>query len=264
MPDAQGAVEALQPLFSHPRVRARMSLRVGGVSRPPYDSLNMAEHVGDDPRHVRCNRERFAATLGMPMARLRQVHGADVVTLQQPWPLAPAVEADASATTQPGLACEVQVADCLPVLLADRRGRVVAAAHAGWRGLAAGVLEAAVQRCMALAGCDPWDLEAWLGPCIGPDRFEVGVDVLQGFGVAAAEPAASPSFRARDGVPGKWWADLPGLARTRLQRMGVQQVTGNDGGAAWCTVQQASHFFSFRRDRITGRMSAAVGLLDGR
>ncbi len=237
-----------------------MSLRSGGVSRPPYDSLNLGLHVGDDPADVERNRERFSAALGMPLARLQQVHGAEVVTLHHPWPNLPAVPADASATTLPGLACEIQVADCLPVLFADLQGRVVAGAHAGWRGLAAGVLEATLQRCGDLAGVLPGDVEAWLGPCIGPAHFEVGADVLRGFGVDPAADVAHAHFTPRAQVPGKWWADLPGLARERLQRAGIQRIAGNDGSAAWCTVQQASHFFSFRRDRVTGRLSAAIGL----
>lgn len=250
----------LQPRFTHPRVRARLSLRTGGVSRPPYDSLNLGVHVGDDAACVRVNRQRFAAQLGLPLARLQQVHGVEVVTVQVPWTETTTVQGDASVTTQPGVACEIQVADCLPVLLADRGGRVVGAAHAGWRGLAGGVLEAVVQRCLALGGVAVEDLEVWLGPCIGPDRFEVGHDVLLAFGVDAANPG--PYFRPQAEVPGKWSVDLPGLARERLLRAGACHIVGNDGGVDWCTVQQPSRFFSFRRDRVTGRMSAAIGLLD--
>lgn len=249
---------ALQPRFSHPRVRSRMSVRSGGVSLPPYDSLNLGLHVGDDPAHVQRNRARFETELGLPMARLAQVHGATVATLCQPWPLTPAVQADASVTTLTGLACEIQVADCLPVLMADRQGRVVAAAHAGWRGLAAGVLEATLQRCLELTGVQPSEIEAWLGPCIGPSQFEVGADVLRSFGVEPGAGAVTPHFTPRTEVPGKWWADLPGLARARLMAAGVQHLSGNDGSAAWCTVQQASRFFSFRRDRITGRHAAVI------
>jgi polyphenol oxidase len=154
----------------------------------------------------------------------------------------------------------VQVADCLPVLLADRAGRVVGAAHAGWRGLAAGVIEATVQRMQEVAGVAPGDLEAWLGACIGPRRFEVGADVLAAFG---ADPAqAGPRFRPRgDAAAGKWLADLPGLARDRLAAIGVARVAGNDGTTAWCTVDNPLRFFSFRRDGVTGRMSACIGLV---
>jgi YfiH family protein len=140
------------------------------------------------------------------------------------------------------------VADCLPVLLAAPGA--VGAAHAGWRGLAGGVLEATVGALCEAAGCAPGQLQAWLGACIGPRRFEVGADVLQAFGADAASD--SPRFRRH--VPGKWLADLPGLARDRLQALGLQQVSG----AGWCTVEDASRFFSFRRDGVTGRMVAAV------
>lgn len=250
----------LQPRFSHSRVRALMSQREGGVSAAPYDSLNLGLHVGDDARHVAENRCRFEARLGLPLQRLEQVHGAEVVVWQGPADGA-VPRADAAATTVAGLACEVQVADCLPVLFADRGGRVVGAAHAGWRGLAAGVLEATVRRCCALASVEPVDLEAWLGPCIGPERFEVGADVLAGFGLDPAR-GAHRGFVPREGVAGRWWADLPALASDRLRAAGVRAISGNDGGTAWCTVQVPSRYFSFRRDRVTGRMSAAIGLAD--
>ncbi len=234
-----------------------MSQRTGGVSRAPYDSLNLALHVGDDPGHVAENRRRFAHALGMPVVRLEQVHGADVATLTSMDAAAP--RADAAATAVPGLGCEVQVADCLPVLFAHRGGRAVAAAHAGWRGLAAGVLEAALQRCCELAQAPAGEIEAWLGPCIGPASFQVGADVLQAFG---RDPAGGPSprFEPWPGTPGKWRADLAGLARDRLTAAGVTALQGNDGSAAWCTVQQPSRFFSFRRDGVTGRLSAVIGL----
>lgn len=252
-----------QPQFGHPRVRALMSCRSGGVSASPYDSLNLGSHVGDGAAEVTLNRRRFEALLGLPLVRLQQVHGVRVVPLQWPWPVDTSVQADASYTVERGLACEVQVADCLPVLFADRLGRVVAAAHAGWRGLAGGVLEATLARCCEVAGAQPADIEAWLGPCIGPQCFEVGADVLQGFGHSQPQHGDDLfGFAARAGVPGKWWADLPALARSRLQALGVVLIQGNDGSPAWCTVQQGSDFFSFRRDGVTGRMSAAVGLLD--
>jgi len=239
-----------------------MSSRAGGVSLPPYESLNLGSHVGDEPAYVTRNRQCFEAALGMPLARLQQVHGARVVPVQWPWPVEVPAAADASFATEPGVACEVQVADCLPVLFADRQARVVAAAHAGWRGMAAGVLEATLSRCCTVAGARPEDIEVWLGPCIGPQRFEVGADVLQGLGWASPQAGAdAPGFKARVDQPGKWWADLPALARQRLQAQGVQVLLGNDGGPGWCTVQQASSFFSFRRDGVTGRMSAAIGLL---
>lgn len=248
-----------QPAFHHPRVRAMMSTRAGGVSPPPYDGLNLAWHVGDDTAAVSENRARFARSFGMPMVRLEQVHGAEVVTLSAAAEGA-APRADGSATAVAGVGCEVQVADCLPVLFAHRGGRAVAAAHAGWRGLAAGVLEAALTRCMQLAEAPAGDIEAWLGPCIGPERFEVGAPVLTAFGRDPQAGTAS-RFVARPGIPGKWWGDLVGLARDRLIAAGVRAPMGNDGSAAWCTVQQSARFFSFRRDGVTGRLSAAIGLV---
>lgn len=228
-------------------VDALMSTRAGGVSAPPWDSLNLGLAVGDDPAAVAENRRRFAAALGARPVWLRQVHGADVLRLGVD---DPDRAADAAWTDRPGLACTVQVADCLPVLLAHRDGRAVAAAHAGWRGLASGVLENTVRAVCAGIGCDAQDLLAWLGPCIGPSRFEVGADVLAAF---ADSPQHFVSRPRPDGAA-RWLADLPALARSRLRRVGVDRVCGGDA----CTVEDGSRFFSFRRDGVTGRMAAAV------
>ncbi|MCW7539847.1 peptidoglycan editing factor PgeF [Aquabacterium sp. A7-Y] len=232
-----------------------MSTRAGGCSRAPYDSLNLGDHVGDDPADVRRNREHFAAALGAQPVFLTQVHGTRVVwlgagdVLQQNAGGAPAIEADAACTTEPGIACTVMVADCLPVLFAAPDGSGVAAAHAGWRGLAAGVLENTVATLCEASGCTPGELQAWLGACIGPRQFEVGDEVREAFG----GEAVAQRFRAT-GVAGKWWADLCGLARDRLQAVGLASISGGQ----WCTVEDRSRFFSFRRDRLTGRMAAAV------
>jgi YfiH family protein len=172
--------------------------------------------------------------------------------------------ADAALSTRVGVACEVQVADCLPVLFADHAGRGVAAAHAGWRGLAGGVIEATLAALCARTGAAAHEIEVWLGPCIGPRAFEVGADVLAGFGADPAAPGPRFVSRAAEGRPGKWWADLPGLARGRLAAAGVTAVSGNDGGETWCTFTQRSRYFSFRRDRVTGRQSACIMLSDGR
>ena len=245
-------------------VGAAMSTRAAGVSRPPWDSLNVGDAVGDEPQAVAENRRRFAAAIGAQPVFLRQVHGSRVADLdrlgadpQERGAQASLFEADASVCTVPGLACAVQVADCLPVLLAAPRGRGVAAAHAGWRGLAGGVLEAAVAALCERCACSPAELWVWMGPCIGPRQFEVGADVLQAFGVEACDRAGQAAlFRTRPGVSSKWLADLPALARLRLERAGVARV----GGGNWCTVEEPSRFFSFRRDRITGRMVAAIWL----
>ena len=269
MPDARdGAVgglpDALRPDWpAPPQVRALMSTRAGGVSAAPFDSLNLrpAALPGadlDDPAAVAENQRRFAKALGAQPVWLNQVHGADVVRLgaaQSAPGMLP--RADASISTEPGLACTVLVADCLPVLFCSRQGDVVGAAHAGWRGLAGGVLEATAAAMGEAAGREPADLIAWLGPCIGPGAFEVGADVLAAFG-AAPEPRDQPHFRfalRADGSP-RWRADLPALARARLHAAGVAAVHGGH----WCTFSDASRFFSFRREPRTGRLAAGIAL----
>lgn len=246
----------MQPVFASPRVRALMTARDGGVSATPFHTMNLRDGLGDASEAVVSNRASLHRVLGMPSVMLTQVHGVQVLDLAPGMPAG--AQADASVCRVPGLACEIQVADCLPVLMADTQGRGVAAAHAGWRGLAGGVIEATLLRLCSALGCPAADVEVWLGPCIGPQAFEVGADVLTGFGVHAKAPG--PLFRPVG--EGKWLADLPGLARERLARLGVQHVAGNDGSAAWCTFTQASRFFSYRRDGVTGRMAACIGLLD--
>jgi hypothetical protein len=269
-----------------PGVRALMTTRHGGVSQPPFDSLNLRPpelggHDADRPEFVLENRRRLGRRIGATPVFLNQVHGADVVRLSEPpLPGDPLPVADASVTTRPGMACAVLVADCLPVLLASADGRVVGAAHAGWRGLAAGVIEHTVEamrdawrEAAAAAEFDPGpagsparanaaaapsmpDVVAWLGACIGPDAFEVGADVLQAFGSKPEPGRSGRHFRYQPRADGaaRWRADLAGLARDRLAALGVRAV----GGGAWCTVSDASRFFSFRRDGQTGRMAACV------
>jgi polyphenol oxidase len=237
------------------RVGACMTTRAGGVSVPPWDSMNLGIGSGDAPDAVRANRERFAAAIGAAPVFLRQVHGQRVVRLDAHSAGASVEAADASWTSEPGVACAVLVSDCLPVLFAAPQARAVGAAHAGWRGLSAGVLERCALAVCGGASCEPRELVAWLGPCIGPDAFEVGADVLYAFGVEPG-PASGERFRYRpraDGDP-RWRADLAGLARDRLAMLGVRRVSGG----AWCTVDERSRFFSFRRDGVTGRMAAAV------
>lgn len=235
------------------RVGAAMSTREGGVSAVPFDTLNLGRAVGDAPAAVIENRRRFTAALeGARPVWLSQVHGARVLRLTADTPDGEA--ADASVATTPGVACTVSVADCLPVLFAAPEARGVAAAHAGWRGLAAGVLEATLAALCDAAACAPAEVGAWLGPCIGPRRFEVGADVLDAFGADAVHRFVPQAVG--DGAAPKWLADLPGLARDRLRAAGVTRISGG----AWCTVEDASRFFSFRRDRVTGRMAAAVWL----
>lgn len=235
-------------------VRALCSTRAGGVSQPPWDGLNLGDHVGDDPAAVAANRQAYARRLGVRPVFLRQVHGTQCVQLQADTP--DGTQADACYASARGVACTIMVADCLPVLFADTRGGVVAAAHAGWRGLLGqdgqGVLES-VMRVM-----DPAHTVAWLGPCIGPQAFEVGPQVLQAY--TSHDAGCAAHFTAA--APGKWRADLQGLARRRLRSLGLdpQRVYGNDGSPGWCTVTQDSRFFSHRRDRVSGRLAASVWL----
>ena len=243
-------LEWLVPDWQAPGVGALMTTRAGGVSAAPFDSLNLRAAVGDDAVVVAHNQRLVAQAIGATPVYLNQVHGREVVrlTAADARPGAAIHTADASITTEPGIACAAQVADCLPVLFAAPGARAVGAAHAGWRGLALGVLEATLHRVCEAAGCEPREVQAWLGACIGPTRFEVGPDVL------AAFEAAPGSVRFRPHGPGKWLADLPGLARDRLRAAGVLDVSGG----SWCTVSAPSRFFSFRRDRVTGRMAALV------
>ncbi|MFV8836481.1 peptidoglycan editing factor PgeF [Aquisalimonas sp.] len=228
-------------------VRGLSTTRQHGFSEPPYQWLNLGSRTADDPDAVRLNRNYLREHAGLPddVFWLNQVHGTAVVAAHaggdEP-------EADAVWTDRPGLPCGVLTADCLPVLLCDRRGTCVAAAHAGWRGLAAGVLEATV----AALPAQPEDLIAWLGPAIGPSRFEVGDDVRQAF--LQAGPGASDAFAA--GRRGHWYADLYRLASARLRALGVQSVHG--GG--FCTHTDRDRFFSYRRDGETGRMGTVIWL----
>lgn len=224
-------------------VQALVTTRNGGSSAVPYASLNLGTRVGDDPINVAQNRERVCAVLPAEPKWLQQVHGnvvlrADEVTSDS--------RADAAIADKPGVVCAIQTADCLPVLLCHRHGRSVAAAHAGWRGLSAGILEQTV----SAFGARPDELLAWLGPAIGPAAFEVGADVFDAF--TSADPAAATAFRPLH--EGKWLADLFTLARQRLARAGVTAVYGG----ALCTYSDPQRFFSHRRDRVTGRQAAFI------
>ncbi|RZJ00895.1 MAG: peptidoglycan editing factor PgeF [Haliea sp.] len=248
------------------QVQAVCTTRAGGISQPPYDSFNLGDHVGDDAAAVAANRQAFAGALQARPVFLNQVHRWNTVALDAS--TRDATEADACFTMQPGVACTIMVADCLPVLFCDADGTAVAAAHAGWRGLAGdpgkdggeGVLEAALKQFWTVVSAPraqaATNTIAWLGPCIGPTAFEVGPEVKVAF--ESRDPQAKDFFKPHG--PGKWLADLPGLARLRLAALGITQVFGNDGGAAWCTVGNPSRFFSHRRDRRSGRFAAAVWL----
>jgi YfiH family protein len=231
------------------RVRTLVTTRAGGVSAAPFDTLNLGTQVGDDPAAVAENRRRVVRALPGEPAWLRQVHGTRVVTANDAAGSVP--EADGCTAAAPGAVCVVLVADCLPVLLCDRHGSVVAAAHAGWRGLAAGVLEATV----GAMGVAPGDLLAWLGPAIGPDAFEVGSDVVAAF--TPGDAGAATAFRPKAPGPqgeSKWLCDLASLARRRLHAMGIPVVHGG----TLCTASDPVRFFSHRRDRRTGRQAAMI------
>lgn len=229
------------------RVRAVSTTRHGGVSPPPYTSLNLAGHVGDDPTCIAENRQRLAAAVGYPAepAWLEQVHGIHTVaaeTVRAP------VAADAAWTRAAGHPCVVMTADCLPVLLCDRAGTVVAAAHAGWRGLAGGVIAATV----AQMGAPPSELLAWLGPAIGPTAFEVGEEVRAAF----LDLDADNAMCFQPSPAGRWLADLYELARRQLRRLGVTALYGGE----CCTFSEPERFFSYRRESRTGRMATLIWL----
>ena len=236
------------------KVRAFCTSRTGGVSVAPYDSMNLGQNVGDRPEAVAANRTVF----------LNQVHGCEVVALTHAH--TDGAQADGSWTAAQGLACTVLVADCLPLLLCTTDGSHVAALHAGWRGLAGAqppgvarsetaVIETFLNAQAAL-GRGPACWMAWLGPCIGPQVFEVGNEVREAF--LPGSPSAALAFVPQ--VRGKWLADLALLARQRLRFAGVTEVYGNDSSASWCTVGNPLRFFSHRRDRVSGRFAAGIWL----
>lgn len=281
-----------------PGVNAVCTSREGGVSQEPWDSMNLGDHVGDEPQHVRRNRELFSSALqaqtpGACTAFLQQVHGVDVLALDAANVAQSSGAAfDACVTGDAGVVCTIMVADCLPVLLAHDSGLVVGAAHAGWRGLAGmppsrpqadgplagGVLESLfesfcekVQAVQALPAIKKDSSEiavhriaahtqAWLGPCIGPESFEVGAEVREIF--VAHDPAAAQHFVSSPNQNNKYLANLPQLARQRLEALGMTAIFGNDGSQPWCTVSNASRFFSHRRDAgrlgSSGRLAASI------
>lgn len=226
-------------------VRALVTTRAGGVSCGPYASLNLGDHVGDDTQAVTINRQRLAENLPAEPVWLKQIHGCHCVNAAT---TAQGVEADAAFTRTSGVVCAVLTADCLPVLLCDSAGSVVAVAHAGWRGLAAGIIEASIKS-MDLPG---EQLMAWLGPAIGPQQFEVGEEVRTTF--IDHDPQAADAFSAKPN--GKWLCNIYTLARQRLAAQGICRIAGAD----FCTVSDQGRFFSYRRDGTTGRMASLIWL----
>ncbi|MDR3353160.1 MAG: peptidoglycan editing factor PgeF [Zoogloeaceae bacterium] len=247
-------------------VRSLQTTRIGGVSPPPWESFNLGSHVGDAPRNVAQNRARLGARLPTEPCWLEQVHGSCVLDLDcvaggrserdgerlGNAPRHDMPQADAAVSRVPGRVCAILTADCLPVLFCDLDATVVAAAHAGWRGLCAGVLENTV-RAMRV---DSGKIMAWLGPAIGPAAFEVGEEVRAAF--LAQDPHAAHAFRALGA--GKFLSDLHALARRRLAACGVVRVFG----IAACTVTDPARFFSYRRDGRTGRMASLIWLAEER
>jgi len=237
------------------RISALSTTRAGGVSAAPYDDgkggggLNLGTHVGDQVQDVEANRSLLRQLLPASPIWLSQVHGTKVVDAAD---AVSGTEADGIVATQPGQVCAIMTADCLPVLFCDAAGKVVGAAHAGWRGLAGGVLENTVAK-MRAAGAE--EIIAWLGPAIGPTRFEVGGEVLAAF--ADHDPRAATAFLAIPERAGKYLADIYALARLRLQSAGVQRI---DGGGL-CTVTDPG-FYSYRRDGVTGRMASLIWIKD--
>lgn len=227
-------------------VRALQTTRAGGVSSAPYDSLNLGAHVGDLPLAVARNRQSLSSLMPGEPVWLEQVHGTTVVNADL---ASCAPRADAAVARQRGSVCVVMTADCLPVLLCDTAGTVVGAAHAGWKGLATGVIEATVQA----MGAPSQDLMAWLGPAIGQSAFEVGDEVREAF--VSQHPQAADAF-APGKEPGKWLADIYRLARLRLTALGVTRIYGGEH----CTFSEPQRFFSYRRDGATGRMGTFIWL----
>lgn len=237
------------------RVRAATTTRRGGASRGPWAGFNLGDHVGDDPAHVAANRRALMDELGLRVSpfRLEQVHSARCVNLDTA-PEGPLLTGDAALSHRPGVPCAVLTADCLPVLLCDRAGTTVAACHAGWRGLAGGVLRNTV-RAMAVT---PQALLAYLAPAIGPDHFQVGGEVREAFLASALGEAHRARIRAAfaPDAEGRYRGDLHALARAELAALGTEAVYG--GGR--CTFSEEGDFYSYRRDGTTGRMASLIWL----
>ncbi|QEM88298.1 peptidoglycan editing factor PgeF [Glaesserella parasuis] len=236
------------PTWSVPDfVHAFTTTREGGVSQAPFDSLNLGDHVTDDPQSVQTNREILQEQGNLPHfpLYLTQTHSTRVLRL--PYEQND-IEADAVYTNQANQVCLVMTADCLPVLFCSKDGKEIAAAHAGWRGLCDGVLEATV----AEFECKPENICVWLGPAIGPTAFQVGEDVIEQF--CAFDPQAREAFVADEYISGKFLGNLYQIARQRLNKLGITEIAGGD----YCTYCDAEQFFSYRRDKVTGRMATLI------
>ncbi|AJQ97413.1 peptidoglycan editing factor PgeF [Gynuella sunshinyii] len=225
-------------------VKACYTTRTGGFSQAPFDSFNLARHVGDSEAAVTANRQRLVELTGVPLCWLNQVHGTEVVLACTE---NIGVDADAAYVRAPGMAAAVMTADCLPVFLCHRNGHQAAVVHAGWRGLVAGVIESTVKKCDGVGS----DWMAYLGPAIGPTAFEVGAEVRQAY--VSVNPVHENAFQPLP-TPGKYLADIYQLARQRLQQLGIEHIYGGQS----CTVTESERFFSYRRDHTTGRMVSLI------
>lgn len=248
MPERE--IPAFIPDWSLPAgVSALQTLR--GLGQPPYGGFNLGDHVGDDLASVDANRKALAREIAATPVWLNQVHGVAVHEATE-HNLGQPVVADAVFTTTPGLACTIMTADCLPVLIADRVGGIVGAAHAGWRGLVSGVLPVLVNQMLQAVALEPEDLSVWLGPAIGPEAFEVGAEVLNAF--VALDVRHQAFFKQHPESPEKYLADLPRLAAVSLRRLGITDITLS----GLCTVTQPAHWYSYRREGVTGRMASLI------
>jgi polyphenol oxidase len=246
----------LEPQWPAPKsVRALVSTRTGGVSKAPYDSLNLGDHVSDRAQDVLANRVIFTQALPSEPVWLKQIHRTTVSTPQSrhlDWGMP--IEADASVTNSPEEVLVIMTADCLPVLFTNSNGTAVGAAHAGWRGLCAGILENTIAELLKIAGGSTASgLMAWLGPAIGPESFEVGEDVVKSF-QDSGFPVPTNAFKEIPNLSGKYLADIYLLARARLESCGVKMIFGGE----YCTVRDQQQFFSYRRDGETGRFASAI------
>jgi YfiH family protein len=248
--------EFLRPQWPCPEpVQSLVTTRLGGVSEVPYSSLNLGDHVGDLLSHVKANRALLKEELPTEPIWLKQVHGSVVST-----PDVRTLEADAIVTNNPNEVLAIMSADCLPVIFTNTNGTIVGAAHAGWRGLCAGVLENTLKEMQALATKDgERDIIAYLGPAIGPKAFEVGQDVVDAF-IACGTPFPDASFVPINDCPGKYLANIYLLARSRLEVVGVSNIHGGE----FCTVTQGNRFFSYRRDGVTGRFASLIWISEGK
>jgi len=249
-------IHQIKPNWAVPQsVQAFCTTRAGGVSKPPFDSLNLGLNAGDDPESVLHNRSILNRSIPSEPIWLKQVHGITVSTpnSRTVFGVGP-YEADAAVTNIPNEVLAVLAADCMPVLFASCNGDVIGAAHAGWRGLSGGVLENTIQAmCTLSPGLRPQDISAWMGPAIGPTAFEVGEDVLQAFS-SQGQTILSQAFTPVIGKAGKYLANLYLLAKDRLSALGIKQIDGGD----FCTFSDQERFFSYRRDQKTGRFATLI------